>query len=56
MRLSPAGRADGVVAAGQAFHVLDKQGRWIQIQFHDPANEAPRIGWILKKHAQAVPL
>ena len=56
LRLSPAGRADGVVAAGQAFHVLDKQGRWIQIQFHDPANEAPRIGWILKKHAQAVPL
>ena len=56
LRLSPAGRADGVVATGQAFHVLDKQGRWIQIQFHDPANEAPRVGWILKKHAEAVPL
>ncbi len=56
LRLSPAGRADGVVATGQAFHVLDKQGRWIQIRFHDPANEAPRVGWILKKHAEAVPL
>ena len=56
LRLMPGGRADGVVDTGQVFHVLDKQGRWVRIQFSCPERAAPRDGWILKKHAEAIPL
>ncbi len=56
LRLMPGGRADGVVDTGQVFHVLDKQGRWVRIQFYCPERAAPRDGWILKKHAEAIPL
>lgn len=46
---------EGMLLPNEVVRLLDKQGKWIEVEYYHWLHEEYRTGWVLKKYLQRVP-